>query len=157
MSELALEAISTSGFIHANALAVGEAGLLIRGPSGSGKSALTDALLNEAGRRGLFGRLVGDDRIRLEAKAGRLIARGHEGVAGLIERRGQGLVRRDYEKAVIVSLIIDLAENQENCPRFPMDEERFETLEGVCLPRLCLFASVNPQHSAARVLEFLGY
>jgi HPr kinase/phosphorylase len=147
----------SSHFIHANALALGEAGVLIRGPSGSGKSALTDALLYEARRMILFGRLVGDDRIQLEIKGDRLIASGHKGVAGLIERRGQGLISQDFEKAVVLSLVVDLVENLQDFPRFPTENERFVTLEGVLLPRLPLLAASNSSASAARVLEFLGY
>ncbi|NDA48004.1 MAG: aldolase [Alphaproteobacteria bacterium] len=149
--------LPSSFFIHANALALGEAGVLIRGPSGSGKSALTDALLYEARRLNLFGRLVGDDRIQLEARGGRLIASGHREVAGLIERRGQGIVSQDYEKAVVLSLVVDLVENPHDFPRFPSEEERFVALEGVVLPRLPLLAASHLSASAARVLEFLGY
>ena len=53
---------ASAGYIHATVVLVGEAGVLIRGASGSGKSALALALMSEAGRRGLFARLVGDDR-----------------------------------------------------------------------------------------------
>jgi len=147
----------SSHFIHANALALGEAGVLIRGRSGSGKSALTDALLYEARRLTLFGRLVGDDRIQLEVRGGRLIASGHKGVAGLIERRGQGVVSQDFEKAVSLSLVVDLVENLQDFPRFPSEDELFVTLDGVLLPRLPLLAASNSSASAARVLEFLGY
>jgi HPr kinase/phosphorylase len=41
--------------LQANALALGEAGLLIRGASGAGKSSLTHALLSYAAETGRFG------------------------------------------------------------------------------------------------------
>lgn len=75
-------------FIHANALIVGTKGLLLRGPSGSGKSALTLALIAQARQTNNFACLVADDRVQIEAVNGRLIARPHEKIAGLIEARG---------------------------------------------------------------------
>ena len=52
--------------IHASAIAIAEAGIVIRGASGSGKSRLALALIEVARCAGVFARLVGDDRIRLE-------------------------------------------------------------------------------------------
>lgn len=49
--------------VHGTAAVVGEAGVLIRGASGAGKSSLALALVDAAAARGLFARLVGDDRI----------------------------------------------------------------------------------------------
>ncbi len=82
---LAAQAGST---VHGTALAIGEVGLLIEGDSGSGKSSLAAALLRDAARRGCFGRLVGDDRVAIIPAAGRLIARPHPAIAGLLEVRG---------------------------------------------------------------------
>ena len=64
---------------HANALLIGETGLLLRGPSGSGKSALTFDLIKRTERSGGFARLIGDDRIYLENCNGRLVASAHQG------------------------------------------------------------------------------
>jgi hypothetical protein len=66
--------------IHASAVLVGHRGILIRGPSGSGKSRLALALLQSAGAG--FARLVGDDRIHLEAVHGRLLDAAGDGAAG---------------------------------------------------------------------------
>ena len=55
--------------IHAGCVLVGEAGLLIRGASGSGKSALAREVVSLALGTGRFGRLVSDDRTRLEAQS----------------------------------------------------------------------------------------
>ncbi|QLP96335.1 MAG: hypothetical protein HZY79_01495 [Rhodoblastus sp.] len=56
--------------IHASAVAVGESCVLLRGPSGSGKSAAALALIDLAGAHGLFARLVADDRVLRRAAAG---------------------------------------------------------------------------------------
>ena len=58
--------------IHASAVLVGARAVLIRGPAGSGKSSLAFALIR-AGETGAlpFARLVGDDRVHVEAAHGR--------------------------------------------------------------------------------------
>jgi HPr kinase/phosphorylase len=94
-------------YIHATALAVAETGILIRGPSGAGKSRLALQLIAE-GRRGLFARLVGDDRIAVAARGGRLIARPHPTIAGQIERRGEGILATPHEAAALIRLVIDV-------------------------------------------------
>ncbi len=80
--------------VHASAVLVGARAVLIRGPSGSGKSRLALELI-EAGRAGALRlvRLVSDDRVHLQAAGGRLLARPAETLAGLIEVRGAGHLR----------------------------------------------------------------
>src|SRR5262249_49767244 len=59
--------------VHASAVLVGARAVLIRGPSGAGKSRLALELLQA--RVLPFTRLIGDDRVHLEAAAGRLLVR----------------------------------------------------------------------------------
>ena len=60
-------------YVHANALVLGEFGLLLRGPSGAGKSDADAASSSPTGgRAALSRRLVGDDRVSLDARHGRL-------------------------------------------------------------------------------------
>lgn len=122
--------------LHATCLIVGEAGVLIRGASGAGKSRLARALMTEARLRGLFARLVGDDRISVEAAGGRLIARGHPAIAGLIEARGLGILAGAAEPECVVRLVVDLSDDIE--PRMPSPADRVVTLAGVGIPRLGL-------------------
>ena len=84
--------------VHASTLVVGEHGVLVRGPSGSGKTRLVLALMAEAGRDA-FARLVADDRTLLSRHAGRIVARPHPAIAGLVERRGLGIVTVPSEPA----------------------------------------------------------
>jgi HPr kinase/phosphorylase len=73
--------------VHATTVAVDEAGLMISGPSGSGKSALAIRML------ALGAQLVSDDRTVLSRPdEGAPVAEAPEAIRGLIEARGLGLV-----------------------------------------------------------------
>lgn len=124
-------------YVHASAIVIGEAGVLIRGASGAGKSALALAVLALAKPQGLFARLVGDDRISLAGAHGRLIARGHPAVAGQIEQRGQGILTMAYEPAAVLRLVVDLLPAAD-VPRTPLPDETEVDLYGAKLSRLAL-------------------
>jgi HPr kinase/phosphorylase len=122
--------------VHATALIVGEAGVLVRGRSGSGKSALALALLAVAAERRLFVRLIGDDRVFLHQQNGRLLLTGAPNVQGLIERRGYGIVAAQAELCAIARLVVDLLPPQTQGERAPNYEALKARLAGVTLPRL---------------------
>ena len=126
----------TSPTLHASAVLLGARAVLIRGPSGSGKSKLALALIESAGTDGRlpFARLVADDRTHVEAVHGRLVARAPEELAGLIEVRGLGVRRLPYERAGVVDLVVDLAAN--DADRMPGPEQCEAEIVGVRLPRL---------------------
>jgi serine kinase of HPr protein (carbohydrate metabolism regulator) len=126
-----------SATVHASAVLVGPRAVLIRGPSGAGKSRLALELIQSASRGIVrFARLVGDDRVHLEAAAGRLLVSPAEALAGLIEVRGVGLRRLAHEPSAVVGLIIDLA--AADAERLPEREQRTTTISGICLPRLAV-------------------
>lgn len=118
--------------IHATALIVGHRGILIRGPSGSGKSRLALSLLHSAGSG--FARLVGDDRIHLAAVNGRLLMRPATALAGLIELRGLGIVRLPFEPVAVAHLVVDLAAS--DAARIPDPAAQSVEIAGVRLARL---------------------
>jgi HPr kinase/phosphorylase len=143
--------------IHATAVAVGESGLLIRGASGSGKSRLALAIIDEAHRRGLFARLIGDDRVTLTFSGGRLLAHAHPAIAGLIEERGAGILTLAHEASVVLRAVVDLADERNGRPaRLPDAAEKSADIGGVPLPRLSLEPSRPASDAAVRVLAFLG-
>lgn len=123
-------------YIHASALILGDFGLLLRGPSGAGKSAIALQLISDWRARGAFAALVGDDRISLEARHGRLIARPHPSITGLIEARGLGLLRIEHEPACVLRAAIDLLAPGELPKRYPDEDEATARLSGVTLPRM---------------------
>ena len=131
-----------SATVHATCILIGEAGLLIRGESGSGKSAAALAMLDAAAESGLFAALVADDRVFLSQRSGRIVARAPEAIAGLIEMRGLGIVRLPHEPAAVVRLVVDLAP-VESLPRLPGAQERQTELLGIVLPRLAAAADAS--------------
>lgn len=138
--------------IHASAVLVGPTAVLIRGPSGSGKSSLAAALIAEAARlRGGFARLVGDDRVYLEPVAGRLLVRPHPELAGLIEIHGLGLRRIAHESVAVVGYVVDL--EADDATRLPQPESLRTMLSGVKLPRLPIGKGLS---GAAAVRAWLG-
>jgi serine kinase of HPr protein (carbohydrate metabolism regulator) len=121
--------------VHASAVLVGARAILIRGPSGAGKSRLALELIDSARTGALrFARLIGDDRLHLEPAGGRLLVRYAETLAGLIELRGVGILRRDYEPCAVVGLVVDLA--AADAERLPEDTEL--AIAGIDVPRLAV-------------------
>ena len=140
-------------YLHATALLVAEGAVLIRGASGAGKSQLALALMAEARRRGLFTRLIGDDRVLLTVAGARVIVRGHPSIGGWIEERGSGILPEICEAAGLVRCVVDLADAP---PRLPETESAEALLQGVPVPALALWSGCAPQEGARRVLGFLN-
>jgi serine kinase of HPr protein (carbohydrate metabolism regulator) len=141
-------------WLHANAAVVGEAGIVIRGASGAGKSALTLALIALAQERKMFAALIGDDRVAIAARSGRIVARGAPRVRGLIERRGYGIVAAPAEPTAVVRLVVDLLPERGGA-RLPEDAELSADLSGVALPRLTFGAESGAIARAYAILARL--
>ncbi len=126
--------------IHASAVLVGARAVLIRGPSGSGKSRLCLALVQAAQVGRLrFARLVADDRAYVEAVHGRLLVRAPAALDGLLEVRGSGILPIASEPVAVVGWVVDLA--AEDAARLPEKAARETEIKGVRLPRLAVAAS----------------
>lgn len=90
--------------IHASAVAIDGRGLLILGPSGSGKSALALALMGQGAQ------LVADDRVILRAQGECLLAECPPAIRGRIEARGLGILRARATGPVPVRQVVDLGQ-----------------------------------------------
>ena len=121
--------------IHATCVRTGGAGILLAGPSGSGKSALALELIDTPGHGAggplLETVLVADDRVLLERNGEELFASPPEELAGLLEVRGLGILRVPHVERVRVRLIVRLSPWHE-IERMPEPES--EELEGANLP-----------------------
>jgi serine kinase of HPr protein (carbohydrate metabolism regulator) len=141
--------------VHASAVLAGPRAVLIRGPAGSGKSRLAMALI-QAAKSGLlaFGRLIADDRVELIEAHGRLLARAPAGLAGLIEVRGLGICRVDYEPAGVIGLVVDLA--AAGAERLPEEAERRTRIAGIVLPRVAVAAAADPLPAVLALVSSSG-
>ena len=121
--------------IHASAVLVGPKAVLIRRPSGCGKSRLAWELL-VAATQGLlpFARLVADDRAYLENRAGRLVVRPAQALAGMIEIRGLGIRKVEVEPLAVIGLVVDL--DAADVARHPEKAAATAVIDGIALPRL---------------------
>ena len=121
--------------VHASAVLVGTHAVLIRGPSGSGKSRLAFELIL-AGRAGQVppAILVGDDRVYLDTSGGKLIVRSVADLAGLIEIRGLGVRQIEHVGEAPVGLVVDLG--AEEAQRMPAAEALTTWIDGVEIPRI---------------------
>jgi HPr kinase/phosphorylase len=135
--------MSHSPTIHASAVLVGARAVLIRGPSGAGKSRLALALIEAAHAGTLrFARLVGDDRVHLEAVHARLLVRPADALRGLVEVRGVGIRQVPFEPVAVVGLVVDL-QSAEGA-RLPAAAHRDTDVAGIRLPRLAVASGVDP-------------
>ena len=141
--------------LHATSVIHRECGVLILGPSGSGKSALALALMARASASGVFGALIGDDRIFVRKAHGRLIAWGAANVAGVIERRMAGLIAVRHERAAIIRLAVELCGRGRRWPRMPDDDDGL-IVGDVRLPRLALDSALSVCDQALAVEERLA-
>ena len=124
--------------LHATALTIGDRGVLIRGESGSGKTALALALIASAHSAGRNARLVSDDQVLLSAMQRPTdLYRTPPTIAGLVEVRGATPKAIHYEPSAIIDLLVDLVEAA-HAPRFR--EPQWEVIAGCRLPVLKLAA-----------------
>jgi serine kinase of HPr protein (carbohydrate metabolism regulator) len=121
--------------IHASAVLVGAKAVLIRGPSGSGKSRLAWNLVQASDNGDLpFSRLVADDRAYVEVHGSRVLVRPPPQLAGLIEIHGLGIRCLPHEPVAAVGWVIDLASPEGG--RMPAKETRETLILGVAIPHL---------------------
>ena len=117
--------------VHGTCVALAGAGVLIRGPSGSGKSDLALRLIDEGAV------LVADDQTRLAVAGGRLSAHPPEPIAGRLEVRGLGIVPVASVATAPLGLVVDLV-GADTIERLPAPARA--TFLGHTVPMVCLWA-----------------
>ena len=134
--------------IHASCIALNGVGVLIIGPSGSGKSAMALKLM------ALGAQLVADDRTIVDCVAGRVMATCPPALSGLIEARGIGILPvKTVATSVEIRLVLDLGQTETQ--RMPpprttkiaqVDIETVSQIAADHLPAalLCYLKGLNP-------------
>ncbi|MDH3659058.1 MAG: HPr kinase/phosphatase C-terminal domain-containing protein [Alphaproteobacteria bacterium] len=131
--------------IHASAVRFSGKGVLLLGPSASGKSDLALRLIDAGGV------LIADDQVRLRREGDRLSAGPPERLAGLIELRGIGIMRVPFEEGPL-DLAIDLLPAGADLD--PLPEPASASWLGVELPKIGLDA--DRPSAVARIRTVLG-
>lgn len=115
--------------VHGSSVTIDGRGILLRGPSGSGKSDLALRLIDQGAM------LVADDQTELSRNGDRLEMKAPPTIAGMIEVRGVGIIPMPHIGSAALDLVVDLAPASE-VERLP--EPRFCEFEGVSVPLLAL-------------------
>ncbi|WP_448327022.1 HPr kinase/phosphorylase [Sulfitobacter sp. M13] len=142
--------MSPTTTIHATTVAVNGRGVMIRGASGRGKSALALQMI------AMGAELVSDDRTSLIVHENRLIASPPDAIQGMIEARGVGILTLKYRVDMPIYLIIDL--NKDEPDRLP--EIRYDEVMGVAVR--CLWRCDGPHFAAsvylmANMMDYPAY
>ena len=135
MNQFYATAVTYSGF-----------GVLIRGPSGSGKSDLALRLIdNGAG-------LISDDQVIIKVVGQELYLSPPESISGLIEVRGVGVIKIEYDRDIRLCLIVEL-DPSNDVQRTPRVKE--ELIKNIPVPVINLNAFENSV--LAKIKMVLGY
>ena len=112
--------MSQQGTIHATTVAIDGRGVMLLGPSGSGKSDLALRLIDRGAA------LVSDDYTRIERSDTVLMASAPSTIAGKMEVRRLGIIPIDHMNDVAIALAVRLQHDGERMP-----ERRTEQFLGV--------------------------
>lgn len=124
--------MAKSSPVHGSCVVFNNKGLLILGPSGSGKSDLAFRLLNQGAW------LVADDQVIMDLKESKVFATAPSTLKGLLEVRGMGVETFPYLERFPIHGVINLKPIHE-IERYPLSL-KMTSLQGVNIPTFDLWA-----------------
>lgn len=128
--------------LHASCVAWLGRGVLIIGPSGSGKSALALSLMAYGAT------LIADDRTMLTRRGADILATCPPTIAGLIEARGVGILSLPAQETARIALVVDMSQTE--TMRLP--EKHSHSVLDI---RLACLHKVDAPYFPAAVLAYL--
>lgn len=128
--------------LHASCVAIDGHGVLIQGPSGSGKSDLALQLMDQGAV------LVADDYVELHQEGEAITVSPPQSIEGLIEIRGIGLIQTVFVAAAPLILAVELR-NREDIVRMPDTQGEFDIF-AEC-PRPLVRLGIHDGSNAAKV------
>lgn len=137
--------------IHATLIQLYGRGILLRGPSNSGKSSIALRLIDEAEQSRADCHLIADDQVVLVSNDNRLLASAPDNLFGKIEIRGIGIININARRECAIDLVVDLVPHQ-SLARMPDEKLDYETIAGVKIRRIHI-AERNPD--AATIIRMI--
>jgi HPr kinase/phosphorylase len=129
--------------VHGTCVALGRSAVLLRGPSGSGKSdlALRFRFLARRGPAALEPpTLVADDQVRVRREGAALLVEAPAILRGKLEVRGLGIVDMKFASQAELVLVADLVADASEVERMP-DADAKVSLLGIDVPAIRLVAA----------------
>lgn len=137
--------------VHATAVVVGATGLILVGPSGSGKSSMALALMAAARRSGHYAALLSDDQVFVDTVNDRPIATAPSTIKGMIELRGSGIGHVEtIDEAVLHLAVQPVVTDSAN--RIPEENQCWSPCEGLSLPLIFIDRAANDPFSRLAAL-----
>ncbi len=136
---------------HASSIAIDGAGIMISGPSGSGKSDLALRLIDRGAQ------LISDDYVDLHNDGTQIILNTPANIAGKIEIRSLGIFHCDHVSNIPLKLHVQLQPDPE---RFPLDSQTETimtmTIATVTLNALEASAPIKVEMALKQILQQIG-
>ncbi len=134
---------------HGCAIVLGSTGLIILGPSGSGKSRLSHQLIEQWRKRNNYARWVADDRVIVEQFGNSYLVKSPTSLQGLAEHRFQGIESVDWQPKAVADLVVQLSPGKE-LERLPKSAHHRLVPNGPTIPKMMV-----PQDHISQAIELI--
>ena len=124
---------------------LGARGVVVLGPSGSGKSRLSHKLIESFNKQQGYARWVADDRIVVNQTGAHYVVAAPATIEGLAERRFSGIESVPYQHRAVVDLVVQLKPSDE-LERLPEEQKLSLTPDG---PQIAAISVPDNQISQA--------